>query len=882
MLDEMMTRAASRWVDRVQRRPIKVVASCLVATLLILAVSHDRLALDSNEEALFGRDLPFVRMRAAFAEAFPQLVDPIIIVLDGPDVDRVASSADALAARLRHQPERFPRVIQPGGGPFFEAHGLLYLSTEEVEELVDRLAQVQPYLAELSQDLSLRGLLQLLAEGLDQAGEGALPTRELAAVLDQVSATFEAHARNRPQKLPWAELIFGDPFLEQARGRFLLVQPVLDFSDLRPAAVTLNGLREVLAELGLDGTGEVRARMTGTYVLSAEEAEHVAGQSRTAGVVAFVLVALTLTRGLRSGRMVSASLVTLLVGLAWTAGFAVIAVGHLSLISVTFGVLFIGLSIDFAIHLCVGYRELVLQGLPLSRALPQAAGEVGASLALCALTTAIGFYAFVPTEYLGMAELGLIAGTGMFISLFTNLTLLPALLALWAPPARIGPATNGPSWLLELQALPVRNARVVAWASLLLAAAAVPLALRLEFDANPLRVRDPTTESVQTFDDLLAEGKAFPWNISALMPNLVSAQALAAELERLPSVKQTVTLHDFVPEDQLEKLALLADAELFLEPALRPSRNPEPSRPHEASAALDRLQRTLDAPDTWGYSRPEALGRAADRLGAAIAAFRAGRFTHEAHASAALEALEEDLVGTLAAQLDRLQRALQARAVEIGDLPDDLVSAMVAQNGRVRIEIFPSEDLNDSAALERYVREVQGLAPEAFGEGIVILASGKAVVQALVQALSTAAILILALLLLLWRDPLGTLLVMLPLTLAGLLTGALSVLLEMPLNFANVIVVPLLLGMGVDTGIHLVHRRKGAALPDGNLLRTGTARAALFSGLTTIASFGVLGLSSHPGMASMGRLLALGIGLVLACNLVVLPALVTLWRPRQA
>jgi predicted RND superfamily exporter protein len=207
-------------------------------------------------------------------------------------------------------------------------------------------------------------------------------------------------------------------------------------------------------------------------------------------------------------------------------------------------------------------------------------------------------------------------------------------------------------------------------------------------------------------------------------------------------------------------------------------------------------------------------------------------------------------------------------------IPEQLKQRMTGKDGRARIEVFPTEDLNDQLALEAYVSAIQSVDPDAYGEGLLIVDSGRVVVGALQQALITAGVVIILILVIVWRNILDSALVVAPLILATILTVAGSVVLGIAFNFANVIIVPLLLGMGIDSGIHMVHRVRAGELPGGNLLRTGTARAVLLSALTTMASFGTLGFSSHLGIASLGQLLTLGIALVLLCNLVVLPALV--------
>jgi predicted RND superfamily exporter protein len=222
--------------------------------------------------------------------------------------------------------------------------------------------------------------------------------------------------------------------------------------------------------------------------------------------------------------------------------------------------------------------------------------------------------------------------------------------------------------------------------------------------------------------------------------------------------------------------------------------------------------------------------------------------------------------------LQALEISLEADRITSQDLPPDLVARWRAADGTYRVEVSPREDLNDAAALRRFVNAVRKIAPEAIGFPVIYLDAGNAVVWAFQQAFVLALIAISGLLFVLLRPKSDVLLVLLPLLLAGALTGAASVLLDIPFNFANVIALPLLLGIGVDNGIHMVHRMRASPPASGQILQTSTARAVLFSSLTTICSFGNLAFSPHRGMASMGIMLSVGIGFALICTLIVLPA----------
>lgn len=870
-IDEYLGRLAAAWVARVQQRAGTVIVLFLIATAGLGAFAATTLRINSSEIDVFSKDLRVMKLRADYFENFPELSDPIVVVVDAVTPDLAHDSASQLAKRLRSEPAIFPSVYQPDGGKFFDEHGLLYLSPPELQDMVDRLSRAQPFLARLSRDQSIGGLFTML----DQAGEavesGQFEGTVLSDMFDSVSQAIDGYLTGRDTPLSWQGLLNGNESAKERFRRFLLIRPVVDFNRVSPAEETLLGLREAVAELGLERGDDVRVRTTGTFPLAYEESQHVLEQVTWAGLASLGLVTIILLFGLGSLRLVLCSVLTLLVGLVWTAGFAAAAIGHLNLISIAFGVLFIGLGVDFAIHVCVQFSGRLEYGASPETALRDAAASVGGSLVICALTTAIAFYSFVPTDFSGVGELGLIAGTGMFIALFTNFTFLPAVISKFASESRISVISGAPEWIANLFVLPIRYARSVLIVTAVLAIGALWLLPGIHFDTNPLHVRDPSTDSVQVFNEILEDGDAYAWNLNVVADDLPSAREAALRLGELPEVRFAITLSDFVPVDQEPKLDILDEAALMLLPTL----DEEPSVTETSAAQvhedIDKLEKTLTALAAGDHD--EALVDSSRRLTDSLRGLQE-RLENGSGETADLEKLHQVLFASLPERLRLLRGALQTDSVTLSDIPERLKGRMTGKDGRVRIEVFPAGNLNEKKALEEYVAAVQSIDADAYGEGLLIVDSGRVVIRALQQALLTAGVVIILILAVLWRNLLDSSLVAAPLILATVLTVACSVILKIPFNFANVIIVPLLLGVGIVYSIHMVHRVRAGELPDGNLLRTGTARAVLLSALTTMASFGTLGFSSHLGMASLGQLLTLGIALVLLCNLIVLPALV--------
>ncbi|MGI9590346.1 MAG: MMPL family transporter, partial [Myxococcota bacterium] len=832
--------------------------------------SVTRIEIEGSTAALFSPDLPFKQNEHRYYAAFPTQYENMFIVVDALTPERAGWAAEALASELRARPERFHSVFLPGGGSFFERNAFLYLDTDELETLADQLVLAQPYLAELSRDGSLRGLASILARGARAAREGDVSAEQLPAIFERFDEALRAEVSGEPYRMSWAEVVANRDFESDPRQRVLLVQPVLNTAEIQPARAAIDAVRETVAALGFDRDEAVRVRITGDVALSYEEMEVVKSQAATAGFVSFVLVGFILFFALRSLRLVLSTLATLLVGLVLTGGWTALAVGRLNMISVAFAVLFIGLGVDFAIHFCVRYRELLTGGAGHDSAIGAAAREVGSSLALCALTTALGFFAFAPTPFVGVAELGVVSGGGMIVSFFCTLTLLPALLSL-PPLPRAEPALGEPVWSGALAELPVRFPRVVRGAALLLGLASIALLPQARFDNNPLNVRDPSSESVRTLRELLENGASSPWSLNVLASDLETAQALAAELRPLETVGRVVTLSDYVPANQREKLSIIEDLALFYEPVANGS---TPDRVPVAEQ-LEALRHLLDELGKLAPSEADAETRAsAAALATSLERYLADFGEADAERLATLEA---SLLQSLPEQLRILDAALGAGEVSLENLPDALLSQMLTADGRARVQIFPSQDLSDHASLAAFYDEVRAVEPRLSGSAAEMVESGRTVVAALQQALLSALVAVTVVMLLLWRRLTDTALVLLPLALASTMTVAAAVLLDIPFNFADVIVLPLLLGIGVDSGIHLVHRARISG-EIKSLLGTSTARAVGYSALTTVASFGTMGFATHLGLATLGRLLTLGVAFTLVCNLVVLPSLIRLRR----
>jgi hypothetical protein len=864
--------AVAALIRLVLKAPLLVVLVLLAATAVLGVFTLRNVSINTDATEMLSPELEFRRNFEAYRRAFPIFANNIAIVVDADDPDRVEDGAEALYLRLQQDRYRFHHVFYPQGDRFFRQNGLLYLSTKELQTLATRLSEAQPLLSTLARDPSLRGLFEVLGLAVDTLGTADGQPQQMVRVLSRVSAVIEARDADRPRSLSWKELMGGEAGGDDRR-RIIQLQPELNYGTMAPAADALKEIRRHARELGLTPENGVRVRISGSAAIDSEEIGSIAENTTLSSEISFAVVALLLIVCFRSIRLVIASLVTLVVGIVWTGAFAVAAVGQFNLISIAFAVLFIGIGIDYSIHVALRCREMVERGEAGRAAIVAAGRSIGTALSLMAATSALGFFSFLPTDYRGVSELGLIAGFSMIVAFVTNVTVLPALMALWPLPGKgvvrqpraLHTLEQSEHWLW-------RHARTIVLTASVLGLASLLALWNARFDRNPLNLKDPTTESVATAIDLLKDARLRVSTINILVDTVAEIGPLAEKLKKLPSVRAVGSIYDYVPSDQAAKLDILEDIALQMTPILSPDTRAPPPDAEQRAAAIaalrDKVKKAIDEKRA-GAIEPELL-----RLHAAL-----DSFLKRGADDLRTAGLEQDLVGSLPKRLEALKAGLAAKPIDFASLPESLRQRELSPAGRVRVEVIPKYDLRDNRALRQFVTEVQIVAPNATGGPVVELHAGDAVVHAFAVASLIAFALISIGLLLLLRSFADLLLILAPLLLASAMTVGIARAVDLSFNFANVIVLPLLIGLGVSSGIHLVIRARRDITIE--LLNTTTPRAVLFSAFTTIASFASLAISSHWGQASMGLLLLIAISVNLVCYLVVLPALLAWVEQRR-
>jgi hopanoid biosynthesis associated RND transporter like protein HpnN len=873
--DSLMIKTIHWWEKNILNRPWLLIVSFVIATGLVGKYTMDNLTVNTNTADMISTQLPFQQNRIKLEKSFPQDVNTILVLVEGDSPEQTSAVVKHISAELRENTAVIKSVHVPDEGEFFDRNGLLYLSLKDLEGVSKQLVHAQPFIGKLSKDNSLHGLFDILGLAIKATGEDEL---ELDAnpVFRKVSQALDAVREGKPRPLSWQQLMMGKQSGLGTTKRFIIVTPNLDYTELLPAETSIAVIKKSIAHATAGELAGVRVSMTGEVVLEYEELDSITRSTMIAGIASFILVCLTLWIAYRSFKLMIATFISLGLGLVLSMGFATVSIGHLNLISIAFAVLFIGMGDAFSSHFCLRYRELIMRGESQRDALLDTLTSTGSSLILCAFTAAIGLYAFIPTHYVGVSELGVIAGTSMFIALLTTFTVLPALMKIM--PIR-RPRTRTPAEPVKSSFLhsnwPLRHARPIRWTTFALTLVALALLTKVSVDFNPINLRDQSAESVKTFKYLLQDEATSPMTLSSLAASEQESMDKKSRFEKLPTVEKVTTLFDLIPDDQQAKLAIIEEMGLLLGPQLGDF--PAPAQSGAQIESLEELQASILVQIAKGE------GGNADLLELSVSLDNFLDYLDslpEELRPAILDKLQQALLSALPATMQKLKAGLEAEPVTLESLPTALKRRWLSENGLYRVQVTPKKDLNDLENLREFIREAQKVDPDVTDLPVTYLESMNEVIQSFVQAFSIALVAITLLLLVILRSVKDTLLVLLPLLLASVFTAAATVVFKVPFNFANIIALPLLFGLGVDSGIHMVHRLHYLDSDEESLLGTSEAQGVFYGALTTIFSFSSLAFTSHQGTASMGILLSVGLLMTLICALVVLPAF-SVWHIRR-
>jgi hopanoid biosynthesis associated RND transporter like protein HpnN len=834
--------------------------------------------------------------------------DDIVVVVKGSDRERMITALDSLAVEVGKQPKRFDRLFYKVDLRNLSNRALLFLPTEEIARIQGNLRNMgmllePPLVGRLDPFIGWRNLtlLRLLHEARDRAGK-LLPEQPLAEgdeiFLAQLlaisrSATDVLENPNR-YKTPWHSLMVQKPeqqallrepqyfFSGDGSLAFLLTRPVKDTSSFTESKASVDAMRKIVGNVA-GKYPDLQVGMTGLPVLECDEMTASQDDTNVASWLALGGVALLYLVVFRSWRYPALTVGTLLVGTVWAMGWLTVTVGHLNILSATFAVMLIGMG-DYGVLWVTRYEEARLNGASRREAMADTASSVGVGILTAAVTTALAFYAAVLADFQAVSELGWIAGSGVLLCAFACFTVMPAALTLTdrredclVKPRAFTPEEptvgRGAAWL---PGIAFRPGWVIAVSAVLVAVLAV-FATGVTYDHNLLHLQARDLDSVKWEMTLIDHTAGATWHALSYTDTPAEALALKARYEQLPGVSRVVEIASLVPMEQEEKCPRLADIQRRLRQL------PERGQviPHavpnirQMKTELDCLAGSLQP--LADVSRQPLLGD----LRRALAALRdrLGEMS-TVIAGERLQEFEQRLAGDLAEDLHQLRDVSTPAPIAVADLPGDLRGRYVGASGKWLLQVFGKESLWDYRPLGHFVEEIRTVDAEATGKPFGTLEGLRAMKHGFQWAGIYALGAILLVLCADFRKPLRVLAAMAPLVMGVVLTLGIMGLCGLSLNPANMIAFPLILGVGVDNGVHVLHdylshRREGVYT-----LSYTTGRGILVAALTTILGFGTLMISHHRGLFSLGFILTLGVTCCMLSALVFLPAILRVMSMR--
>ena len=859
----MLEALLANWTAWVVKHARAVLTIVLLATVGAAWVAVTQYQMNSDTSRLIHQDTDWKRTNDAFLDTFPQYYRNTFVVVSGNQPDKVSQVARKLASDIRARSDVFESVYSPASNEFVDANALLYLDPETLNDTVSKLADAQPFLTAIAEDNSLRSALQLVIDALES--DEPLPAGFIQ-MSDALSMAAERAINGNDKPISWRDELF-QVDADDTYYQVIFVQGAQNFGEDMPDGLIINTLEAVIDDLAHPYKEDVTVRLTGQVPLEHGEILSAMNSAQFAGTLALGILVGVLIWGVRSLRIIAATYLSMLVGLIWTAAFAMVAVGTYNTISIIFLVMFIGLGVDFAVHLCLKYQEARTE-FDKTAALIDTGHELGPAIALCGVTSAIGFLAFVPTDYIGLAEMGIISGGGMIIAVVISLTLIPAFFAVVSDPR---PPTDLP-FVGAMTNLVADHSKTTAYVTLAIAVVLTAIATQATFDYSTLSLKDPESEAMTTLQELQDEDVITDFALTYMASDLDAADDAKERLKGLPEVSEVRVPGDYLPKHQEENLYILEDASYFLESVFDPVEIDEDFPDAAFLAQLGELQTSVET--AIASSTDAELNESLQSLNAAIAVL----IESDAETRAKFTEL---IVPPIRDEIDWLGTALFPEELALEDLPEDMRERLISADGLAIVSITPAEDVIPVEAMRQFTEAVRDVVPDVTGRPVLDIGIGDIVVKAFATAIGLAVLSIFVVLMLTLRSFVDSILVFIPLAMTAMLTLTVSVLIDLPLNMANVVVIPLIFGLGVDNGIHIVKRFHQCA-DVNDLVHCSTPKAVFLSNLTTLGTFSALSFSTHQGIYSIGVLLTVALTALMFLTIISLPALLATFSSPRA
>lgn len=821
----------------------------------------------------FNRD--FISYRAEFGDQ-----EEIVAVIESPDAEKAGAFGERLYTALSRDTGHFSEIFYPYALPFFKKNGLLLLPLSDLKELHRNISLAVPVLKDLARSPKVETLFTHLTRRMDRYAAGdAAELPGVLFMLDKLGAGFKGFGTKGYS--PSLEGVFMDPdssFARAGKQQILTALPVRKSGSFIPAEESIALVRAEIAKLKkLPEFAQVTVGLTGSPVLEHEEMATSQKDIALATVVSLVLTVVLLLVAFRGLLNTIAAIVSLLVAVSLSFGFATLAVGHLNILSMVFAIMLIGIGIEYGIQVVLRYQEELKLGAPEPEALAVGLSRNVWAIVMAAATVAAAFFTFVFTDFRGIAELGAIAAGGVAICVLVTFTVLPSILVLLArhrtPRApkgvRLEPMRR------EFLLFSAHPKAVIAATLLLCLGSLYPLS-RIAFDYNLMNLQAKGLQSVTYAYKLMRSKENAGYFAAVTAGSRAEAAEKSRRLEALPDVDHVVSLASFVPDQQPEKLAELAAMRGELA-EVRPGTYEEelslmelPKIFEDFRNATVRLKERLQA-----QKRPEAK-KVADFQAVLDRFFASLEKEKDKNAVGMLQDFQGGMFKDLPEKIALLKKSLDAAPITEADIPAQLKARFVGKTGKFLLQVAPKGEIFDLKPLKAYLAEVRSVDPKASGEPVMVYESMTIMRDAYRLAFVYAFAAIVVILLIAFRSVKYALIGLIPLVVGILFMVSGMWLFGISFNSANIIVMPLILGIAVDSGIYIINRFRREEGSAASVIASSTGLGVLLNTLTIMASFGALMVAHHQGVFSIGAVMSLGMVACQIAFMITLPAVLTL------
>lgn len=879
-LERFIERLLSKVADIIFKYPKIIISVHVILFILCALIAGLFLKVDFDRDNLVGPNKKYHQLYLQYKREFP-VNDDVVVLIESDDREKNRQFVERLAREILAEQNLFTNVFYKGDPVMMGKKALLMFSEEDLEGLYQQLREYKPFLREFSNATNFVSLFSIINHQIRTAkreknGENESLINSLPALERILFMGRDAVLRTGMPVSPGIYALFGaseeaesQMYINFANGRIYLITTQIIHPDLNEKAI--RRLRELVAKIQLEVPG-VNVGITGSPVLEYDEMTQATKDSILASIIALILCAIIFIYGYReTGRPIKAT-ICLIIGLVYTLAFTAMTIGHLNLLTVTFVPILIGLSIDFGVHLITRYEEELRLGKDEDGALKKAMVFTGKGIVTGCLTTATAFFAMGITNFKGIQEMGIICGAGMLLCLSVMLTLLPVLLLKGKQNILDHHIQNKESLREYLESFWLKKPSRVILVVSVLTVVSLYFLQKVGFDYNLLNLQSHGLPAVEWEKKLISSTPKSVLFAAVVVDDLHQAVELEKKLTNLPTVASVESMARFLTEDQKIKLELIGKIKNEISAINFAPIDTSPVDIWELSRILWSLRGYLGlALEEIDPNEKEIISKI-ESLRQTIQEFRKTILAGDnSYVSSKLAQYQQAFFSDLKQTFDIIKNQDNSSPLKADDFPLPLKSRFIGKTGKLLLQVYPKENVWERDKQEVFVKELRSVFPNVTGTPVQLYEYTSLLKRSYEQAAIYAAIAVVVLLFIHFRKPECIFLALLPVGIGFLWMIGFMGIGNVQFNPANIMTLPLVIGIGVTNGIQILNRFAEEHTP--KLLTKSTGKAIIVSGLTTIVGFGSLMVGKHQGIISLGYVMSIGVASCMVVALTLLPSI---------